>query len=259
MEVVPPVLLAMAVNVTGPAGRLNELHDQFPPPSAVVVQDWLFGPRSVTLAPAVARPLTVGLFEIVALAAGVTMLIVGGAMVVMPTVADVRPLIFPAVAVIVTGPTGKVRELHDQFPLPSDTTTQELPPGAVTVILVFGVAVPVTVGVWLVWALAAGLVMAMAGSATAVKLTVAVLPGPMLLADNAVNVFSPAGKVRPLHVQPVPVTVAIQDCPPVASTVTDEPAVTVPVTVGVRLVKLLGVGMLKATTGNSEQLAVPTP
>ena len=57
---VPPILLATAVNVTGPAGSEKELHDQAPVPAlAVVVQDWLLGPSKVTLAPAVAIPLTV--------------------------------------------------------------------------------------------------------------------------------------------------------------------------------------------------------
>lgn len=110
----------------------------------------------------------------------------------------------------------------------------------------------------MVCALSAGDVILIVGGPTAVKLTVAVLLGPTLLVATAVNVTGPAVSVSELHDQvPVPPSAMTQDWPPGAVNVTLELAVTVPLTTGVRLVKLLGAGLRIATTGSNRQFAEP--
>lgn len=83
--------------------------------------------------------------------------------------------------------------------------------------------------------------MVIVGGATAVKVVVVVAVPPTLLA-TAVRVTGPAVSVSELHDQLVPTTVGTQYAPPGASKVTEAPAVTVPLTKGVRLVRLLGAG-----------------
>ena len=70
----------------------------------------------------------------------------GGATTVKLVTADADPPMVVTRAVTLTVPGVKVREVHDQLPAPDTDTTQGTLPGATTVTLLFGVAVPLTTG-----------------------------------------------------------------------------------------------------------------
>ena len=97
--------------------------------------------------------------------------------------------------------------------------------------------------------------MAMVGGAMAVNVVV-VLAVPPTLVATAVNVTGPAVSVSELQFQLVPDTVGVQNWPPGASKVTEAPAVTVPLTVGVVLVRLFGAGTVMAMVGGATAVNV---
>lgn len=59
-EVVPAMVVTIAVTVTGPGDSVSDVHVQLPVPLAVTTQAALAGASTVTLAPALAVPLTAG-------------------------------------------------------------------------------------------------------------------------------------------------------------------------------------------------------
>ena len=248
---VPPLLLATAVTVCGPVGKVIPEQDQAPLVLAVVVQMVVPFSPTVTLAPGVAVPVIVGVVVAVVPVAGLTIAIVGGPATVKEVEAGVDgPPSLLATAVTLCGPVGKVTE-QDQAPLVLAVVVQSVFPFSPTVTLEPGVAVPVMTGVVVVVVPVAGPVIAMVGGATTENDVVAVGDVPDALLATAVKVCGPAGNGAGFGQLQVPdaVAVVVQIVEPPSPTVTLAPGVVVPLMVGVIVVFVPFAGLVKPIVG----------
>ena len=192
----PPTLEATADNVCGPTGTVTE-HDQVPAAVAVVEQSCPSGPLTVTDAPGVAVPDTVGESDVCVFASGLLMATVGGATVVNVMGCEATPQGVLAVTVSALGPAGSVANGPQVYVPAAVAVVLQIvaPVGSVMLINAPGVAVPAMVGVVVVETLT-GEVTVRLGGAMAVKLLMAVFDKPPVLLAMAVTEAGPAVNVR---------------------------------------------------------------
>ncbi len=184
-------------------------------------------------------PEIVGVVVTVALLVGDRITMVGGAMAVKPTVAEVLPAALVAVTVRVFGPAGTVT-VHENVPETEAVVVQSVTgPGPVITTVLPGVAVPEMVGVVVVSG-PVGFTNSDGGLGTTVNV-VGTLTVPAGFEAVTVRVFGPAGSVVLSAQENVPETeaVVVQSVTgpgPVITTVL--PGVAVPETVGVVVVAI---------------------
>jgi hypothetical protein len=194
--VLPPALVAVTVSVLGPAGTVTAQAKV--PPAVAVVEQSVTGPGPVmtTTLPGVAVPDTVGLV-LVGFGIGARVSTGGATAVKLLTAGLLLPPALPAVAVMLTGPgvSKTVPAGTVQVPVGEVVTTTGPLPGALTVTLLFGVAVPEMTGDSVVCEPVAGALIATVGAGTVVKEigTEVEPPGPVAV---TVRLLVPVG--RPL-------------------------------------------------------------
>jgi hypothetical protein len=190
----PPGLLARAVSVCGPTGKLTR-HDQAPVGEAVVAQSCPNGPVSVTEAFGVAVPDTTGVWLASVLVSGLLIATVGTATAVNVMGCELLPPGPAAVTVSVFGPTGT--EIAQAYVPDTEAVVLHsvTGPGPVIVTRLPGVAVPATTGVVAVDTFTGELTVKLAG-AMAVKLSITGVDTPPILAAMAVTEAGPAANVR---------------------------------------------------------------
>ncbi len=178
---VPPTLLAVAVTVLGPDGKVKPVTEYVPVVGSAVVVKFPPAVANTTVAPGVAVPETVLVAAgCVVLVAGLRIATVGGTTAVKLAVVVEQPPVVQAVIVSVVGPAGTLTE-QENTPEASAVAVQSVTgPGPVMTTSLPGVAVPEMTGAVLVVG-PVGATVSEAGivGATAVKVftSVAVPPG----------------------------------------------------------------------------------